>query len=144
MKAFRILRSAFREQGGFTLAEILIVIVIIGILAAFVMPKLLGKADEARVTASKAQITSLVSALRAYNIDHGGKFPTTDQGLEVLLQKDEKGKGPYLENAIKLPRDSWDNDYRYLIPGQTCPDYDLWSMGPDGISNTDDDIRNCQ
>ncbi len=129
------------HDGGFTLAEILIVVVIIGILASFVLPRFFGKTEEARVTATSAQIAALETALRAYNMDNG-KFPTMDQGLAALLEKTEKGKGPYLENTRTLPKDQWENDFRYLIPGDKNPDYDLWSCGPDGVTGTEDDVGN--
>lgn len=132
---------ASRANRGFTLAEILIVVVIIGILASFVLPRFFGKTEEARITATRAQISSLETAIRAYNMDNG-KFPTMDQGLAALLEKNEKGQGPYLENTRTLPKDQWENDFRYLVPGDKNPDYDLWSCGPDGVSGTEDDIGN--
>lgn len=134
MKLFKYSRSA-----GFTLAEILIVVVIIGILAAFVLPSFFGKTEEARIVATKAQIESLNTALRAYSIDHG-KLPTMDEGLSALIEV-KNNKGPYLEKT-SLPKDSWGNDYRYLIPGEKGVRYDLWSAGADGASGTEDDIGN--
>jgi general secretion pathway protein G len=139
----RSLRIGRKNNGGFTLAEILIVVVIIGILAAFIMPRFFGKTEEARITAARAQIAALATALRSYNMDHG-RFPTTDEGLEALLLRDDKGRGPYLENTRALPKDSWGNDYRYLQPGEKNPDYDIWSSGPDGLSLTADDVGNWQ
>ena len=130
-------------SGGFTLAEILVVVVIIGILAAFVMPRFFGRTEEARLIAARAQIAALATALRSYNMDHG-RFPTTDDGLEALLDRDDRGRGPYLENARTLPKDPWGGDYRYLQPGEKNLDYDLWSPGPDGLSLTADDVGNWQ
>jgi len=138
-----MMRRAVKRQSGFTLAEVLVVVVIIGILASVVLPRFFGKTDEAKIAAVQAQISNFSSALSMYSTDHG-KFPTTDQGLEQLLVKDEKGKGPYLANTTKLPKDPWGNDYRYLCPGEKNPDYDLWAMGPDGVSATEDDIGNWQ
>ena len=129
------------SSGGFTLAEILIVVVILGILATFVLPRFFGKTEEARITATRSQIANLATALRSYNMDTG-KFPSTDEGLEVLLEKTPEGRGPYLENTRTLPKDQWNNEYRYLCPGAHNPDYDLWSAGPDGTSGTEDDIGN--
>jgi general secretion pathway protein G len=132
-----------QDSSGFTLAEILIVVVIIGILASFVLPRFFGKTEEARLTAAKAQITSLATAISSYERDHG-KLPTTDAGLSALLEKGEDGKGPYLENTRTLPKDPWTNEYRYIAPGEKNPDFDLWSPGPDGVSGTEDDIGNWQ
>lgn len=132
-----------RKDSGFTLAEILIVVVILGILATFVLPRFFGKTEEARIIAAKTQISNLATALRSYNMDRG-KFPTTDEGLEMLLDKSPDGKGPYLENTRTLPKDPWNNDYKYLCPGERNPDYDLWSPGSDGISGSSDDIGNWQ
>lgn len=133
-------RNAMRAtEYGFTLAEILIVVVIIGILAAFVLPNLFGQAEDARIKITASQVASLSSALQAYNVDHNGKFPTTDQGLDALLERGEKG--PYLQSP-QLPKDGWENSFRYMIPGEKGVNYDLWSPGPDGISGTPDDIGN--
>lgn len=143
------LRPSFRRRlppasdAGFTLAEILIVVVILGILAGFVLPRFFGKTEEARITAARTQIASLATALRSYNMDHG-RFPTTDQGLPLLLERDEQQRGPYLENTRAVPKDPWGGDYRYLAPGERNPDYDLWSPGPDGISGNEDDVGNWQ
>lgn len=140
---FRPASIAGPREFGFTLAEILIVVVIIGILASFVLPRFFGKTEEARLTATRMQITGLATALRSYNMDYG-KFPTTDQGLAALLIKDAENRGPYLENTRQLPKDPWGGAYRYLAPGEHNPDYDLWSPGPDGTSGTEDDVGNWQ
>ncbi|RMH58536.1 MAG: type II secretion system protein GspG [Candidatus Hydrogenedentota bacterium] len=134
---------ASEPDSGFTLAEILVVVVIIGILAAFVLPRFVGKTEEARLTAARGEIAALATALRNYNIDHD-RFPTTDEGLEALLKKDKDGHGPYLEKTTAVPTDPWGNPYHYLQPGEHNYDYDLWSSGPDGLSGTDDDIGNWQ
>lgn len=119
---------------GFTLIEIMVVVVIIGILAAIIAPNILGRADEARVTAAKQGIRTIDSALKLYRLDNFN-YPTTDQGLEALVElptippeprnwKD----GGYLE---RLPQDPWGNDYVYLSPGQRG-EFDLYSLGADG------------
>ncbi len=142
MRVLPIRRRPARDS-GFTLAEILIVVVILGILATFVLPRFFGKTEEARITAARTQIASLATALRSYNMD-AGRFPTTDDGLQVLLERTEDNRGPYLENTRTLPKDPWNNEYRYLCPGERNPDYDIWSAGPDGVSGTPDDIGNWQ
>lgn len=127
-----------RREGGFTLAEILIVVVIIGILAAFVLPNFFGKTEETRIVAAQSQIAAIETALRTYNIDHG-KLPTMDEGL-AALNEEKNGKPPAMEKAI--PKDPWGNDYRYLVPGEKNRNFDLWSTGPDGTSGTEDDVGN--
>lgn len=116
------------RQTGFTLIEILVVIVILSILAAFIVPNFIDKPEEARVVKAKQDIVAIGSALDMYKLDHH-KYPTTQQGLDVLLHTQESGSSqPYLS---KPPIDPWGHPYQYLSPGEHGP-YDLWSLGADG------------
>ncbi len=119
---------------GFTLIEVMVVMVIIGILAALIVPKVMARPDEARVTAARQDIASIVQALKLYKLDNM-RYPTTEQGLQALITKPTiapipqnwKGNG-YLERA---PKDPWGNPYRYLQPG-LHGDVDVMSLGADG------------
>ena len=120
-----------REKGGFTLVELLIVMVIIGLLAALVGPKFFGKIGKSRQKAAKAQITLFETALDTYRLDVG-RYPTTDQGLEALRTKPdgaERWDGPYLPKEI--PMDPWGHPYEYRSPGEHGP-FDIISHGADG------------
>ncbi|HZE95768.1 MAG TPA: type II secretion system major pseudopilin GspG [Planctomycetota bacterium] len=135
-----------RRKEGFTLIELLLVVVIIGILAAIVVPRLVGRSEEARRGAAMADIKTIAGALGTYEVDNG-KYPTTAQGLGSLLVKPagtpepKNWKGPYLQNMNELPKDPWGNEYQYLCPGSKFPNgFDLVSYGPDGQAGTDDDI----
>ncbi len=119
---------------GFTLIEIMVVVVIMGIMAALIVPKLMGRADDARITAAKADIATLMSALKLYKLDNQ-RYPTTEQGLQALIAKPTSGPtangwktGGYTE---KLPKDPWGNPYQYLAPG-LHGEVDVFSYGPDG------------
>ena len=123
-----------RRQRGFTLVEIMVVVVIIGILGALVVPKLLGRTGESRVTAAKTDIASLMSALKLYKLDNQ-RYPTTDQGLASLVAKPGNGPaangwkaGGYID---KLPKDPWGNPYQYMQPG-LHGEVDIFSLGGDG------------
>jgi general secretion pathway protein G len=123
----------YANARGFTLIEIMVVVVILGILAALVVPKLIGRVEESRVAAAKLDITNLKSALNMYKLDNQ-RFPTTEQGLQALVTKPTSGPEPkgwrngYIE---KLPLDPWKNQYQYLSPG-THGTYDIFSYGADG------------
>lgn len=130
----RLQRSAARNQKGFTLIEIMVVVVILGILAAFVVPKLLDRPDEARRTKAAVDIKSLEEALGLFKLDNGF-YPTTEQGLQALVTKPEIGRipakfpdGGYLK---KVPADPWGTAFVYLSPG-IHGDFDLISYGADG------------
>jgi general secretion pathway protein G len=119
---------------GFTLVEIMVVVVIIGILGALVVPKLMGRTGESRVTATKVDISTLMQALKLYKLDNQ-RYPTTEQGLQALVAKPTAGPaasgwkaGGYVE---KLPKDPWGNPYQYLAPG-LHGEVDLFSLGADG------------
>ena len=123
---------------GFTLIEIMVVIVILGILAAFIAPKFIGQEEKARNIQAKVQIKSLESALQFYKLDTGS-YPTTEQGLQALVEPPATGElakswreGGYLEKG-KVPNDPWGNPYIYLCPG-THGDFDIISYGADGIA----------
>ncbi|MCC2974643.1 type II secretion system major pseudopilin GspG [Massilia sp. IC2-476] len=123
-----------RRAGGFTLVEIMVVVVIIGILGALVVPKLLGRTGEARVTAAKTDIATMMQALKLYKLDNQ-RYPSTEQGLQALITKPTAGPaangwkaGGYME---KLPKDPWGNAYQYLSPG-IHGEVDIMSLGADG------------
>jgi len=123
------------KQQGFTLIEIIVVVVIIGILATFVAPKFMGKTDTARITKAKSDILSLESALDLYKLDNF-TYPTTDQGLDALINPPTSDpvptnwqKGGYIK---KLQKDPWQRDYQYLSPGEHG-EVDIYSLGADGI-----------
>jgi len=127
---------ALRRESGFTLIEIMVVLVIIAILGALIGPQILGRVDEARVTAARQDIQTLGTALDFYRMDNF-RYPTTDQGLEALVRKPEdpsvrnwRAEG-YLK-AREVPKDPWGNEYRYLFPGSHGGSYDLYSLGADG------------
>ncbi len=125
-----------RGSRGFTLIELMVVIVILGILAAVIAPRIIGRTDEAKVTEARVQIKNFETALKLYKLDNG-RYPTTDQGLEALVSKPTVGviprnwrRGGYLENT-KIPSDPWGNPYIYASPG-LHGDYDILSLGADG------------
>jgi general secretion pathway protein G len=121
-------------QGGFTLLEVMVVVVILGILAALVVPKILSRPDEARVTAAKQDIASVMQALKLYRLDNQ-RYPTTEQGLQALVTQPATAPltpnwkaGGYVE---RLPKDPWGNPYQYLNPG-IHGEIDMLSFGADG------------
>jgi len=131
------------KQTGFTLIEIMVVVVILGILAAAVVPKIMSRPEQARIEKAKHDITALESALNIYKLDNY-QYPSTDQGLEALVSKPSGSplprnykSGGYIK---KLNKDPWGNEYLYLQPG-THSELDIYSLGPDG-QPSDDDIGN--
>ncbi len=119
---------------GFTLIEVMVVVVILGILAAAIVPKLMSRPDEARMVKAKQDIRTLEGALQLYRLDNF-VYPSTDQGLEALVNKPTDDPippnwkdGGYVE---RLPKDPWGNDYRYLNPGEQG-EIDIYSLGADG------------
>ena len=119
---------------GFTLIEIMVVVVIMGILAALVVPKLMGRTDDARIIAAKQDIATVMQALKLYKLDNQ-RYPTTEQGLQALIAKPTVGpeaKGWKSDGYIdKLPKDPWGNPYQYLSPG-IRGDLDVLTLGADG------------
>lgn len=129
------------RRGGFTLVEMLLVLVILAALAAIVIPKMTGRSKEARVTAVKSQIASFSTALDAFEIDNGF-FPKGADGLNDLVTQpaDAKKWTQYLKN---VPKDPWGNAYIYEAPGKhNANGYDISSMGEDGRAGTEDDLTN--
>ncbi|MFG6429506.1 type II secretion system major pseudopilin GspG [Roseateles sp. LYH14W] len=119
------------SQRGFTLLELLVVMVIIGLLAGYVGPKFFGQIGKSEVKAARAQIDALTKSLDQFRLDVG-RYPSTEQGLAVLVAKpadEPKWAGPYLSKA--LPKDPWGQDYQYRSPGEHG-EYDLLSLGKDG------------
>jgi general secretion pathway protein G len=137
-------RSARSRQAGFTLVELMLVLVILGILAGLVLPKFAGRTEQARITAAVTQISTFKTALGAYEVDTGS-YPSTQAGLRALVVQppDVVGwRGPYLESDV--PLDPWQHPYVYEYPGKLNPSgYDIISMGPDGQLGTPDDIFNA-
>ena len=132
------MRTRLRNQDGFTLIEIMVVIMIIGLLALMVVPRLRGVADRAKTTKAQADIQELKQALDRYYLDNGS-YPTTDQVLNALVTPPTTGRqannyeqGGYIE---KLPNDPWGNQYFYQSDGNA---YSLKSFGPDGVQSADD------
>ena len=117
-----------RRQGGFTLIEILIVVLIIGLLASFVAPNLIGRYERSKEEIAKAQVEMLSSGVLSFKLDLG-RYPTTLD--ELLKSADPKWRGPYLSKQT-LPKDPWDRDYVYKAPGEHGA-FDLYSLGADGI-----------
>lgn len=131
---------------GFTLVEVLVVVVILGILAAVVVPRIMGRPDDARIVRATQDVAAIVSALNMYRLDTG-TYPSSEQGLAALIEKpiDADGwrAGGYLDN---VPQDPWKRDYHYLNPGEHG-DIDVWSDGADGKpggNGTNGDIGNWQ
>lgn len=132
------------RKKGFTLIELMLVVIIIGTLVAMVMPRLSGRGEQARIAAARADIqANIATALKLYELDNGS-FPASEEGLNALLNKPSSANnwnGPYLE---KKPLDPWGRDYVYKSPGdQRKADYDLSSLGKDGVESADD-VKNWE
>jgi general secretion pathway protein G len=129
----KFLRAASRTaQRGFTLIELMVVLVIIGVLAALIVPNVIERADDARVTAARTDINNLMQALKLYRLDNQ-RYPTAEQGLQSLLTRPTTGPAapnwkPYVE---KLPNDPWGHPYQYMNPG-IKGEIDVLSFGADG------------
>lgn len=123
-----------QKISGFTLLEVMVVMVIIGILAALIVPNVMGRLDDAKIVAAKSDIAGLAQALKLYRLDNG-RYPSSEQGLQALVVKPSTEPLPqnwktngYLD---KLPKDPWGHDYKYLQPG-VHGEIDVFSQGADG------------
>ena len=123
-----------RRHAGFTLIEIMVVVVIMGVLAALLVPRLMGRTDDARILAAKQDIATLMQALKLYRLDNQ-RYPTTEQGLQALIARPTNGPQPanwksggYID---RLNKDPWGNPYQYVSPG-TRNEVDIFSFGADG------------
>lgn len=136
------------RRRGFTLIELMIVVIIIAALAGMIVPRLTGRSEQAKIGVAKADIDSNIAmGLKLYELDNGN-FPSSEQGLNALMTKPTSNplptnwNGPYLE---KRPVDPWKSLYQYKYPGVHNPmGYDLYSLGKDGIEGTEDDIGNWE
>ncbi len=133
----RFASQRLRRSRGFTLIELMVVLVIIGVLAALIVPNVLNRADDARVTAARTDISNLMQALKLYRLDNQN-FPSTEQGLNALVAKPTVGNVPLNWKAYldKLPNDPWGHPYQYLNPG-IKGEVDVLSFGADGQSGGD-------
>lgn len=137
----------FRNKNAFTLIEIMLVVIIIGILAAMVIPNMAGRGEQARVAAARADIdANLGTALDLYELDNG-QYPATEQGLRALLVESSSSSvptnwhGPYLKKK-RIPVDPWGREYKYAAPGiNNTEEFDLSSYGPDGVESQDDIVN---
>ena len=128
--------ASIQKSGGFTLIELMVVVVILGILAGLIVPRIMGRPEEARQAKARIQLESLDTALKLYRLDNGD-YPSTEQGLQALVEPPSVGdlprnwrQGGYLDKG-RIPKDPWGNEYMYLCPGIE-EEYDLISYGADG------------
>ena len=142
-------RTRLTSEAGFTLLEILLVVIIISMLVGVAVVQLGGKVKEAKMTATRDQMHNYESALDLYELDNG-MLPSTEQGLQALITQPSGApvpgnwKGPYLRPPI-LKKDQWNHDFKYTNPGQhNTTSYDILSPGPDGVEGNEDDVGNWQ
>jgi general secretion pathway protein G len=121
-----------KQQSGFTLIEIMVVVVILGLLATLILPNVLGRQDQALQVKAKADVQQIANQLALYKLDNFA-YPTTAEGIQALVSN--PGGKPNWRGYLKTkPKDPWGNDYQYLSPGQKNKDFDIWSFGSDGAS----------
>jgi len=142
--AVKIPRGIYGNR-GFSLIELMVVVIILGILAMYIGPKLMGRTDQAKEVQTRVQIEGLETALKLYKLDNG-VYPSTEQGLQALIEPPESGtipqkwrKGGYLEKG-RIPTDPWGNEFVYLAPG-IQGDYDITSYGADGVPGGEDENK---
>lgn len=128
------------NQRGFTLVEVLVVIIILGLIAGLILPRITGRVDEAKVETTKIQMKAIKDALEQYKLDNG-IYPSTEQGIKALVEKPSIPPLPvrWRQYLDKLPQDAWGREFLYLSPGINRP-YELRSVGADGKEDTEDDI----
>jgi len=136
MRKFLAAHRSPARDAGFTLIEIMVVVIIIGLLAAVIVPQVVGRVEDARIAKTRQDIQAISTALTLYRLDNF-KYPTTDQGLRALVQQPADPtiknwkQGGYLQQGFSL-KDPWGNDYQYVNPGTHGGEYDLFSYGADG------------
>lgn len=132
-----------RLERGFSLIELTVVLVILGLIVGIVAPNIWRRLNQGKVTTAKAQIEQISSSIASFTTDMG-RFPTSDEGLKALIDAPEGSElwaGPYLNKRI-IPKDPWNNDYIYRYPGTHNNEFDLFSKGADAQEGTEDDIAN--
>ena len=136
-------QKRLRKTSGFTLIEIMVVLVIMGVMAALIVPRVVGRVEDSRKVAAKSDIASIMNALKLYNLDNM-RYPTNQQGLTALVNKpniapipNNYKSGGYLE---KLPNDPWGNAYQYVNPGRHG-EIDVYSFGPNGQGSGGEDAN---
>ncbi|MCF8110781.1 MAG: type II secretion system major pseudopilin GspG [Desulfobacteraceae bacterium] len=141
-------KRIFGRRAGFTLIELMVVIVILGILAVYVMPRIMGRPEQARRIKARSDIQAIETALKLYRLDNG-KYPATQQGLEALVREPDSGpqpmnwrEGGYLEKG-RVPKDPWGNEYVYICPGNH-DDYDIMSYAADGEPGGEGDNKDIK
>jgi general secretion pathway protein G len=138
-----MIQSRQHRRRGFSLVEMLLVLVILATLAAIVVPRFAGRSEQAKITAAQTQITSISTALDSFEVDNGF-YPPSGEGITQLATKPDTAtnwRGPYLKQGV--PNDPWGSPYLYEFPGKNnAQGYDLSSMGPDARAGNEDDIKN--
>ena len=135
------IQPSLKKNRGFTLVEIMVVVVIIGILAATILPQFIGTTQDAKVSAAKSQVAELESAVERFYV-HMDRYPTMEEGLKVLVDPPagdnaKQWRGPYIK---QLRNDPWGNPYQYVCPGtHHSTSYDIWSRGKDGVDGGEGD-----